>query len=538
MSPSPAAFLRALALGLLLGVLASCGKSGRTADLVFIQSAEPETLDPALVSDQVSMRVSSALFEGLCRLDADGRPQPGAAQRWEISREGKRYDFFLRPGLQWSDGSALQAADFVQSWRRVLDPQSAADYASLLHVIAGARAFNEGQSKDPQSVALRALGPMHLQVDLEQPTPYFLDLCALVVTAPVPLRAMQQQGEHWMKPGRLVGNGSYLLEQWRLDDCIVLRRNPLYWDVASVALERIEVRQVQDANTALGFFLTGQCDLMMDKGMVPPALALKLRQQPWFHTGPYLGTWFIRANVRRPALRDVRVRQALALAVDKRLLVEKITQMGEPVADAMVPKGTGQGYLPPKGLGHDPKRARELLAQAGFPSGRGFPRLEYLYLPLPVERNLAIELQNMWQRELGIVVGLAKQEQKAWLQSMRTLDYDLCRSSWVGDYNDPSTFLDLFTSGNGQNRTGFASADYDRLIAQAAAEPLLPRRLQLQANAEQLLIEQAPVIPVYHYVGVQFFDAQRLEGVRINAVDDHPFRCMRWREPALSGARR
>jgi oligopeptide transport system substrate-binding protein len=243
-----------------------------------------------------------------------------------------------------------------------------------------------------------------------------------------------------------------------------------------------------------------------------------------------LGSWFIRINITRPPFDDARVRQAFALAVDKRRIIEKITQLGEPVAQGIVPPGAGQDYQPPPGLDLDVPRARDLLAAAGFPDGRGFPRVEYLYIPLPIERSIAIELQSMWQQALGVTVNLTKQEQKVWLKSMRELDYHLCRSSWVGDYNDPSTFMDLFTSTNGQNRTGFKSTAYDAHISAAAAEANTAKRNGIFQQAESLLIRtEAAVIPVYHYVGVQFYHHERLKGVQANLIDDHPFRCMSWK---------
>jgi len=343
---------------------------------------------------------------------------------------------------------------------------------------------------------------------------------------------MQQKATAWIKPGCIVTNGPYLLEDWRLDDRIRLRKNPAYWDAENVRMTTVEVRPSQDAGTALACFHTGECDLLMDKGMVPPTLTQKLKQQPWFHTGPFLGTWFIRINNTRPPFDDPRVRQAFALAVDKKRIVEKITRLGESTARGIVPPGTGRDYQPPPGLDHDPARARQLLAEAGYPGGKGFPRVEYLYIPLAVERNIAVELQAMWQDALGVTVNLAKQEQKVWLKSMRELDYHLCRSSWVGDYNDPSTFPAPCQSGNGQNRTGFASPEYDRLIRAAAAEPDPDARNRVFQQAEQHLItDRAALIPVYYYVGVQFYDASRLSGVRANLIDDHPFRCMAWRLP-------
>ncbi|WP_243838796.1 peptide ABC transporter substrate-binding protein [Prosthecobacter fusiformis] len=509
--------------------LGACAPERERADLVFIQSAEPETLDPVLATDQVSMRIATSLFEGLCRINQQGRAEPGMAERWDISEDRKTYTFHLRAGTFWTDGMPVIAQNFVESWRRALDPATGADYASLLHVIRNAKAYSEGTEKDFFKVGVRASGEKTLIVELENPTPYFVDLSSFVTLAPVPLATINKHGTSWIKPANIINNGAYLLEEWLLDDRIRLRKNPRYWDAANVKMTTIEVKPVQDANTALSYFHTGQCDLMMDKGMVPPTLTQKLKQQPWFHTGPFLGTWFIRTNVTRPPFNDPRVRQAFALAVDKKRIVEKITQLGETPAWGITPPGTGQDYQAPPGLDLNVAEARRLLAEAGFPDGKGFPRVEYLYIPLPVERNIAIELQAMWQDTLGVTVNLTKQEQKVWLKSMRELDYHLCRSSWVGDYNDPSTFLDMFTTGNGNNRTGWANKKYDGLIADAAREPDIARRNMVFQEAEQTLIrDEAAVIPVYYYVGVQFYHGERLKGVQANLIDDHPFRCMSW----------
>jgi len=261
-------------------LLAACTPERGRADLVFIQSAEPETLDPALTTDQVSMRLSTALFEGLCRVNQAGRPEPGMAERWDISEDRRTYTFHLREGTRWSDGSPVAAHDFTASWRRALEPETGADYASLMFIIKGARAFSEGADGDFTKVGVRAADDRTLIVELENPTPYFVDLCSFVTLAPVPVKTVEKHGTAWIKPQNIVTNGPYLLEAWRLDDHIRLRKNPHYWDAANVGMETVEVKPVKDANTALSYFHTGQCDLMMDKGMVPPTLTQKLKQQP------------------------------------------------------------------------------------------------------------------------------------------------------------------------------------------------------------------------------------------------------------------
>jgi oligopeptide transport system substrate-binding protein len=524
-------FMRGCSLVLLLLlVLCSCGEVRERADLVFIQSAEPDTLDPALVSDQVSLRISSSLFEGLCRVNEAGRAGPGMAERWDVSPDALTYTFHLRPGVQWSDGRPVTAQDFVRSWQRTLTPATAADYASQMYVIKGAKAFNEGTLNDFSQVGAKALSDTSLEVELAYPVPYFIDLCAFITLAPVPLDCISRHGTSWIKPANVVSNGPYLLKDWKVDDHVLLAVNPHYWDAANVRMKTVEIKPASEANTALNYFHSGLCDLLMDKGMVPPSLTGPLKQQPYFHTGPFLGTWFIRFNVTKAPFTDPKVRRAFALAIDKTRITQKITNLGEPVSEGMVPVGAGQSYQPPPGLKHDIDAARKLLAEAGYPGGKGFPTVDYLHLPLPIERNIAIELKSMWESALGVNVSLSKQEQKAWVASMRELTYQICRSSWVGDYNDPNTFLELFVSGNGQNRTGWKNPAYDKFIQAAAAERDPAQRNSIFQQAERLLVsDECAVIPVYTYVGVQFFHAEKLGGVQANLIDDHPFRCMYWK---------
>lgn len=521
--------MKACWLGLLLLALTTCSRSGGRADFVFINSAEAETVDPAKCTDQVSMRLGESLFEGLCRLNAQGKSEPGMAERWDVSPDKRRYTFHLRPGVVWSDGTPVTAQDFVHSWQRVLEPETASDYAPQLFPLVNAQAYNEGTLKDFSKVGVRAIDDRTLETTLENPIPYWIDLCAFLTLSPVHTPTVEKYGSGWDRPGKLVGNGPFLLEEWLIDERIRLRKNPRYWDAAHVQFNTVDVLPITEANTALNYFMTGQADLVMDKGMVPVSLVDALKKQEWFHTGMFLGTWFIRANVTKPPFNDPRVRRAFALAVDKKRIVENITRLGERPAFSFAPPGAGHNYQPPPSPEFDPAAASKLLAEAGFPGGRGLPRVEYLYLPLPVEKNIAIELQDMWKKNLGVEVNLVKQEQKVWLASMRELSYQLCRSSWVGDYNDPNTFLECFTIGNGNNRTGWESKRYDELIAAAAREADPDKRNGIFQQAEKLLVtDEAPIIPVYHYVGVMF-RRDNLMGVESNLIDDHPFRAMFWK---------
>ncbi len=503
-----------------------CGLRFTAVDLTFINGAEPETIDPALVTGQPEGRIVNTLFEGLTAFNEFGQAVPGVAERWEISEDGREYLFFLRPNARWSDGSGVTAQDFVRSWKRTLDPATGSEYSYMLHPIAGARAFNQGEVESFDSVGVTALDDHTLKVRLDHPTPYFLDLCAFVTFAPVHLPTLETYGDDWIKPQYLVNNGAYVIEFWRLNDRIRLKKNPFYWDRENVRLESIDVLPISSATVAFNHYHSGGADLLMDKGLTPVPLLDWLRERADFHSSPILATYFLRFNVTRGPLADPRVRKAFALAIDRSVLTEKITRAGEEVATGFVPPGTNN-HQPIAGLPYDPVKARELLAEAGYPEGRGFPLVSYLYNSSELNDAIAVELQSMIKETLGIDLIMRKQEWKVYLNSLSRLDYDIARSSWVGDYNDPNTFLDLFVTGGGNNRTGWGYPRYDGLIAQAASETNIETRAQFFANAERILVEEmVPIAPLFYFVGIQMYDRQRVGGLEPNLLDEHPLRRM------------
>ncbi len=518
----------------LLPVLAAlccggCGRTGDRADLVFLNGAEPETLDPALITGQPEGRVVGALFEGLTSFDAAANVQPGVAERWEVSSDGRVYLFHLRPNARWSNGDPVTADDFVQSWRRTLAPETASEYAYQLYYVKNGKPFNEGALKDFSQVGVRAPDSRTLEVTLENPTPFFIDLCAFETLLPVHIPTVEREGDAWIKPGKIVSNGAYRLEAWRINDRIRLSKNPFYWNKERVAMKTVDILPIAKANTAFNFYASGIADLMMDKGLVPPALLNDLRKRPDFHSAPFLGSYFLRFNVTKPPFNDVRVRQAFSLVIDKQSLVEKITRAGEVPAMSLVPPGTA-GYQPPPGLARDVGRAKQLLADAGFPGGRNFPLISYLYSEGELNEAIAVELQSMWRNELGVTINLHRQEWKVYLRSMSSLDYDISRASWVGDYKDPNTFLDMFLTNGGNNRTGWSNATYDQLIAEAAREIDTQKRFDIFRRAEHLLIAgETPFCPLYFYVGIQFYDPAKLGGIEANLLDAHPIKAMYWK---------
>ena len=265
----------------------------------------------------------------------------------------------------------------------------------------------------------------------------------------------------------------------------------------------------------------------MDKGLAPPALLEDLKKRPDFHAAPFLGIYFLRYNCERGPFKDERVRRAFSLAMDKNRIVNKITRAGELPANGFVPPGI-PGYNGTDGLTFDPVQAARLLAEAGFPAGKGFPNVNYLYSKSELNEAIAVELQNMWRDSLGVNVNLVRQEWKVYLNSLSLLDYDIARSSWVGDYADPNTFLDMFLTGGGNNRTGWSAPSYDALVAAASRELNPSRRFEILRDAEDLLVKKAiPVCPIYYYVGIQLYDSTKFDGIRANVLDEHPLRKIR-----------
>ncbi|MGF1656978.1 MAG: peptide ABC transporter substrate-binding protein [Verrucomicrobiales bacterium] len=515
--------------------LTGCGVQFDRADLVILNAAEPESLDPAIVTGQPEGRVVNTLFEGLTDFDEHGKTVPGVAEHWEITEQGRRYLFHLRPEARWSNGDPVTAHDFVASWRRTLSPETASAYSYLLYCIEGAEAFalvqeNQEWAGDWSQVGVRALSDHQLEVVLAEATPYFIDLCAFTTLRPVHVPSVEEHGEHWLRPGNLISNGAYQLKAWRINDRVRVEKNPHYWDAENVAMTTVDFLPTNQAMAAFNLYDTGEADLMLDKGLAPMMFLHRLRERPDFHSAPILATYFLRFNVTQPPFDDARVRKALALAIDKSSITERITRAGEPATDVFVPPGTGRDYQPPQGLGYDPDLARQLLAEAGYPEGRGFPRVSYLYNPSDLNEAVFVELQSMLRRELGIDIVQAKQEWKVYLNSMESLNYNIARSSWVGDYNDPNTFLDLFVTGGGNNRTGWGHPDYDQAIQQAAAALEPEERNTWFQRAEQILVTEAvPVVPLYFFVGILFYDADRLGGMHPNLLDEHPVRRMYWK---------
>jgi oligopeptide transport system substrate-binding protein len=521
--------LAAPGAGLILLIL---GQDRPKADFTFVNQCEVASLDPAICTEIPEGRIIMALFEGLATFSPQTlEPLPAVARSWDISDNGLTYTFHIRPGLRWSDGTPLNSRDVLYSWLRFLAPETAAPYAFLLYRVAGARAFcaggEEGRSADPDDVGLSAPDDLTFVVRLESPCPYFLNLVAFYPLYPVCRSCIERHGpSEWLKPEKLVSNGPFRVRERSLKDRIRLERNPFYWDRENVAVGTIDALAIDSPITALNLYLTGAVDWI---NVVPPRAIPALRDRPDFSVTDNLGTSFLRFNTTGKPLNDVRVRRAILLAIDGRVLVEGVLKGGQTVATSFVPRSI-PGYTPPEDRVFDPERARQLLAEAGFPGGKDFPGLNLLYAMNETTRDLAEVIAIQLKRNLAIHVHPASQERQVYRLSQRTLDYQICLCSWLGDYLDPSTFLDVFSAESGNNRTGWKNDDYDSLLREAAAELNREPRSALLARAEEILLAEAPIAVLYYRCTSNMISPE-WEGYENNILDVHPLKFLRRRTP-------
>lgn len=486
--------------------------------LTWNNGAEPEVVDPGLSVGQPDGNVCRMLWEGLT-VDHPKtlEPLPGMAARWETSPDGLTWTFHLRPA-RWSDGRPVTAGDFVWSWRRVLDPRTAARNAGLLYYLKNGEAFNRGALPDPGQVGAAAPDDSTLVVTLENPTPYWIHLASHPVYMPVPRWAVERFGDRWSRPGNVVGNGPFLLTEWKPNSRFVFRKNPGYWDAANVRLDGAVMYSIDDLATSLNLYKAGVTD-WNPSGNLPAQFIPYVSDCADYRNAPFLGLYYYSVNVTDPVLGNRWLRKALAWSIDREAICRDLYK------GARLPRGNFTalgfaGYEAPPPIGFDPEYARQCLARAGYPGGRGLKPIEILFNTSEDHRKIAEIVQAMWRRHLGIEVSLVNQEWGSYMKACQQLQYQVARRSWIGDYADPNTFLSTMLTGSGNNRTGWSNATYDSLLDRAARTADPAARMQVLAHAEALLLDECPLIPISNYTLTELIKPW-VRGVHANQTDTH-----------------
>jgi oligopeptide transport system substrate-binding protein len=500
--------------------------------LEYGNTTDPSTLDPIKATLTTEAAIVRELMEGLAANASDGSPIPGMAASWETSPDGLVWTFHLRPAL-WSDGVPVTADDFVYAYRRALDPKTAAAYAYLLYVIKGAEAVNGGKAA-PETLGATALDAHTLRLTLAHPAPYLPQLLQHQSFSPVPAHAVRRWGDAWSRPGHYVGNGPYRLVSWRLGDFLRLEKNPLYHDAAKVCVDRIDFYPTQDSVSAERRVRRGELDVNNTILSSRVAFLRRPDQMPAFvRTHPYLSKTYLALNVAdTEALRDPRVRQAIGMAIDRSFLTDKLLRSGQIPTTAYVPPQIA-GYLPADAphpqaywaawpLARRQATARGLLAQAGYGPRRPL-KLQLKTASVTASLLIAQALQADL-RDVGVDLTLRQEEAQVAYRSFEAKDFQVGLLAWIADYSDPLTFLTLMKSDTGaQNYGGYVNPLYDALLDRADHEPDGARRAAILGEAEQMMLDDAYIAPLY--VGVNFnLVSPRVTGWVDNAVDIHPVR--------------
>lgn len=518
-----------------LAVLCGCGRretrvqiGDREQILHLGNSSEPKDLDPHIVTGVTENNILMALLEGLVSEDPhDLQPVPGTAERWDVSEDGTVYTFHLRKNARWSNSDPVTADDFVFSFRRILSPALGSPYAYMLFCLVNAEEYNRGETDDFSTVGVEASDAHTLKLTLLNPVSYFLSLLNHFSWYPVhpatilKFGAIDQLGSRWTRPENFVSNGPFVLKSWEPGKRISVSKSETYWDKERVRLNGIAFHPIGDHQIEERSFRGGQLHVT---GTIPiDRISFYREQRPnLLRLDPYLGTYYYLINVTRPPLNDVRVRKALAMSIDRSQIVQYVTRAGEAPAYHFTPPDTA-GYTCSARLEEGVEKAQQLLAEAGFPGGQGFPRLQLLYNTSDAHARIAQAIQQMWKTALGIDIELVNEEWKVYLADTLAKKYDIARAGWIGDYVDPNTFLDMWVTDGGNNRAAWSHAEYDRLIH--AASRVLDRveRAELFQQAEALLVQELPIIPMYFYRSKSLIQPS-VKGWNPTILDHHPYK--------------
>lgn len=523
-------FLTVLSVLLSL-MLSGCGggesnvvSGNRDGVLHYGNGAEPQGLDPHVVTGVPENHIIRALFEGLAvKNPITLEPEPGVAERWEFSDGGSVITFYLNPEAKWSNGEQVTAGDYVWSWHRALHPNTGNEYSYMLFPVVNAEAYLKGKITDFNEVGVKALDNTTLQVTLNAPTPYFIQLMDHYSTFAVHPETLLQFGEMtdrytpWTRVNNIVSNGAFKLTEWSLNRRIIVEKSDHYWDRDKVSLNQVIFYPTENVVSEERMFRAEQLHYTQVAPLDKIPLYREMLDSPYVQA-PYLGTYYYLLNTQRPPVDDVRVRKALAMSVDRDKLVRSVLQNTAVPAYSITPPDT-LGYFPPKLFDYNPDEARRLLAEAGYPNGDGWPGVEILYNTQEAHRKIAVAIQQMWKSELGIDVTISNQEWKVYLDAVTQIDFQVARRGWIGDYVDANNFLDMFITGGGNNNTHYADPVYDDLILYKAPKAVTrEERYALFTQAETMLMEEMPIIPLYTYTSKHLIHPS-VDGLYANLMD-------------------
>ncbi len=523
-------------LACLMLLAVSAGTTALATDLAAEQvlhkgnGAEPQTLDPHKAEGVPSSNIMRDLYEGLTSESPDGEVIPGAAERWDISADGRVYTFYLRKTARWSNGDPVVAEDFVAGLRRSANPATLSHYSQILSSIENAEAVTAGDVP-PEKLGVVALDDHTVQITLKAPTPYFLGLLNHSSTYPINRRAFRQFGDKFTRLGNLVSNGAYVLSDWVVQSHIVLDRNPEYWDNANTVIDRVYYHATEDQSSELKRYRAGELDWTNE---VPLAQISWIREnlKDEFYVSTYLGTYYYGFNLTQPPFKNnKKLRRALSMAVDREIIVEKVSRLGEQPAYSWVPPGinnynaqTPSWAQMPRELRH--AEARRLYAEAGY--GPDNPLyIELRYNTSENHKKIAVAIAAMLKQTLGVRASLINQEWKVFLETRKQKRVtQLFRAGWIGDYNDAYTFAELLHSKHGINDQGYNSPEYDALLAAASVEGDFHKRREILQQAERVLLEDQPIMPIYFYVNKRMVKPY-VAGFQPNIMDHHYSKNMR-----------
>ncbi len=497
------------------GLLFSCTSPRQgmnPGEFRFNLNTEPPSLDWTIATDQASIWVLINLMEGLTTYNSKLEVIPAVAHSWDVLDGNRRYVFHLRRDVRWSDDVPVRAQDFVYSWQRLVDPATAAEYAYFLYPVKNAQKINSGKIRDTTRLGVKALDDYTLEVILEKPIVYFPAITTFMVTFPLRRDIIEKYGNTWTEPAHIVTNGPFRLAEWHHEYKLVLKRNPLYY-AEPPGLDRVVFYMVNELMTALSLYETGALD-MVDP--LPQAVPF-WRDSREYYAVPNLRCDYYGFNIKKPPVNDVRVRRALAMAIDKSRIPQILKQDHLP-ASSWLPRGMF-AFNPEIGYPFNPEKAREILAEAGYPGGRGFPPITIAYNTYQTHKMVAEYVQQQWRQNLHIGVHIQNMEWKVFLKELQHDAPAVFRLGWGADYPDPDNFMRVFLSNSGNNHTNWANPEFDRLVEEAAVEIDPEKRQALYNRAQRMLLEQdCVIIPLFHYTRVWLIKPW-VKGLQLNALD-------------------